>query len=575
MASQNAGALLTGMTDGVVNMWKFGLQQQRYDREDERQAKRDAREDKESGIRTEAAQLTLDNALEDQSRQRYISYANQRLTSGEEPEEYGAWKKANRTTSKTATPVASAAAAAPATPVAELPSLSAVAAPASTTSAPAPTKAGTVPNPFADTAPSVAPPAAPAGDAQQASEPNPTISDVIAAKGMKQQRTEDDRIKWLANFYRSQGLHDKASETETKWLDLTEKRRAREKALLIEHSLTGINQGGGDWVVQNLAHLFGKDVTLKNESDGNGGGVITAYKTSDPTKPIGSTQYKDRDDLGRQVKRYADPVAYAKELQEQEAAAVKHQRELQVKAMGSGAIYNANGDFVGRVDEFTARGRGGNGSGSGDGTGTRGGKEPPKTKADIASDMYMETIKAVGQNASLTADQYAAGNTAARSAMQLNPGIDPSIAADAGVRFAQADPGKTSIRWDTKTMTALEGVQTPSGWVAVNQVNHRNAVSRGMPPEQIKAAVESSIQQLTGGNPAQRQMVIAAATDKTGKARRALLEQAKAELKAMPEFKRLPPQVQTQKLVEHERIVNDMLATPLGWISNFGQELNK
>ena len=159
--------------------------------------------------------------------------------------------------------------------------------------------------------------------------------------------------------------------------------------------------------------------------------------------------------------------------------------------------------------------------------------------------------------------------------MQLNPGIDPSIAADAGVRFAQTDPGKTSIRWDAKTMTALEGVQTPSGWVAVNQVNHRNAQARGMPPEQIRAAVESSIQQLTGGDPAQRQRVIAAAFDKTGQARRALLNQAKTELKAMPEFKKLPPQVQAQKLAEHERIVNDMLATPLGWISNFGQELNK
>ncbi len=581
MASSNAGALLTGMTDGVVNMWKFGLQQQRYDREDERQAKRDAREDKESGIRTEAAQLTLDKARQERDTQRYLREVGQRYMSGEDVPDFDTWRTSQATASKPVAPVASAAVA-PAVPSAELPPLKpAAVASATASSAPATSKPGSVPNPFDVAMPSVASQAAPAtppATAQQVNQPTLSVSigDVIAAKGIKQQRTEDDRIKWLANFYRSQGLHDKASETETSWFELTEKRRKREKELMLENGLNGINQSGADFVVQNLAHLFGKDVTLKNESDGNGGGVITAYKTSDPTKPIGSTQYKDRDDLGRQFKRYVDPVAYAQELREQEAEVVKHQRALQVAAARSGAYYDANGNVVGRVDEFTARGRGGNGGNSGgDGTGTRGGNKPPKTKADIASDMYMETIKAVGQNASLTADQYAAGNTAARSAMQLNPGIDPSIAADAGVRFAQAEPGKTSIRWDAKTMSALEGVQTPGGWVAVNQVNHRNAQARGMPPEQIRAAVESSIQQLTGGDPAQRQSVIAAAFDKTGQARRALLEQAKTELKAMPEFKKLPPQVQAQKLVEHERIVNDMLATPLGWIANFGQELNK
>lgn len=593
MASSNAGALLTGMTDGVVNMWKFGLQQQRYDREDERQAKRDAREDKESGIRTEAAQMTLEKARREQDMQRYASIGQQLYMSGEDVPDFDTWRASQSAASKPAAPVASAAAAAvpaaPVSPGAELPPLkpatpASTAASAATSGTPmASTPGSAVPNPFADTTPSVAPQAAPAtapAAAQQADKPTPSIGDVIAAKGMKQQRTEDDWIKWLANFQRSQGLHDKANETETNWFELTEKRRKREKELLLENTLTGINQGGGDYVVQNLASLFGKDVTLKNESDGNGGGVITAYKASDPTKPIGSTRYKDWDDLGRQTKRYIDPVAYAKELREQEAETVKHQRALQVAAARSGAYYDANGDVVGRVDEFTVRGRGGNGgNSSGDGTGTRGGNKPPKTKADIASDMYMKTIEAAGQNTPLTAEQNAAGNTAARRATELNPGIDPSIAAQAGVLFAQAEPGKTSIRWDASTMTALEGVQTPGGWVAVNQVNHRNAVSRGMPPEQIKAAVESSIQQLTGGNPAQRQMVIAAAFDKTGQARRVLLDQvqtkSKAELVNMPEFKKLPPQVQAQKLAVHERIVNDMLAIPLGWIANFGQELNK
>lgn len=587
MASQNAGALLTGLTDGVVNMWKFGLQQQRYDREDERQAKRDAREDKESGIRTKAAQLTLDNALEDQNRQRYISYADQRLTSGEEPEEYDAWKKANRTTSKTANPVASAAAAAvPTAPVAELPSLSAAAAPASTTSAPMPTKAGAVPNPFAYTTPSAAPSAAPAGGAQQASEPNPTISDVIAAKGMKQQRTDDDRIKWMANFYRSQGLHDKAKEYEADWLDLTEKRRAREKEVLLESTYRGITQGGGEWVAQNMGRLFGPDVQLRHEPDGNGGGVLTAYKASDPTKPIGTTRYKDNADLYDMAEQYVDPVAYAQRLAQTRAAAVKHQRELQVAAARSGAYYDANGDVIGRIDEFTARGRGGNGGNSG-GDGTRGTK-PPKTPADRVDEIHEEIAKSL--KADLTVDQITSSKVASRRALEMNPGVDPAAAVDAGFRFAQAeairlgnksnkdgkvDPTGLSIRWDANTMTAIEGVDTPGGWVGVNRITHRNALNRDMPPEKIRAAVESSIQQLTGGDPAQRQRVIAAAFDKTGQARRALLEQAKTELKAMPEFKKLPPQVQVQKLAEHERIVNDMLATPLGWIANFGQELNK
>ena len=585
MASRNAGALLTGMTDGVVNMWKFGLQQQRYDREDERQAKRDAREEAESGIRTEEAQMTLEKARREQDMQRYASVGQQLYRSGEDVPDFDTWRASQATASKPAAPVASAAAAAvpaaPVSPSAELPPLK-PATPASTaTSMPAPSKTdASVPNPFADTTPSVAPQAAPApatatapATAQQADRPTPSIGDVIAAKGMKQQRTEDDVIKWLANFQRSQGLHDKASETETKWFELTEKRRAREKALLREHALKGIIQGGGEWVAQNMGHLFGPDVQLRHAPDGNGGGVITAYKASDPTKPIGTQRYKDDADLIDMADRYIDPVDYAKRVAEAKAAEAKFKREMQLRTASRGLVLDANGDPAYYIDK-PGNGRG-NGSGGGDGTGTRSDK-PPKTKADIASDMYMKTIEAAGQNTPLTAEQNAAGNTAARRATELNPGIDPSIAAQAGVLFAQAEPGKTSIRWDANTMTAMEGVQTPSGWVAVNQVNHRNAVSRGMPPEQIKAAVESSIQQLTGGNPAQRQMVIAAATDKTGKAHRALLEQAKAELKAMPEFKRLPPQVQTQKLVEHERIVNDMLAVPLGWIATFGQQdLNK
>lgn len=572
MASQNAGALLTGMTDGVVNMWKFGLQQQRYDREDERQAKRDAREEAESGIRTEAARMELEKAREGFDRKLYFSENEKPFMNGEEVPDFATWR-ANRASGKANTPVTNAAAAAPTLPTA--PELPAPSTPAPI-GVPAPAKAESVPNPFAEAAPSVAPPATPATGAPQAKKPAPAIGDVITAKGLQQKRTDDDRIKWQINTYRALNLHDDADSLETKWLDLTEKRQAREKAVLLENTYKGITQGGGEWVAQNMGHLFGPDVQLRHEPDGNGGGVITAYKANDPTKPIGTTRYKDNTDLYDMAEKYVDPVAYTKRLAEARAAAVKHQRELQVKAVGSGAIYNANGDVVGRVDEFTARGRGGNGGngGNGGGDGTRGTK-PPKTNADIASDMYMATIQAVGQNASLTADQYAAGNTAARSAMQLNPGIDPSIAADAGVRFAQTDPGKTSIRWDAKTMTALEGVQTPSGWVAVNRITHRNAINRGMPPEQTRTAVESSIQQVAGNDPVQRQKVIRAAFDTTGKARRELLNFAKAKRMAHPEFKKLTPAQQAQDLANFERHTDGILGTSLGWIANFGQDLNK
>lgn len=589
MASRNAGALLTGMTDGVVNMWKFGLQQQRYDREDERQAKRDAREDKESGIRTEAAQMTLEKARDERDTQRYLREGGELFLKGEDVPDFATWRASQSASSKPVASVASAAAAAPTAPaapgaglpVAELPPLKPAAPAITATSAatsgtPTASKPGSaVPNPFADTMPSVAPQAAPVtapAATQQDDKSTPSIGDVITAKGVKQQRTEDDLIKWEINKLRSLRLHDKANELETKWLDVTEKRQAREKALLLENALTGINQGGGEWVAQNMGRLFGNDVQLRHEPDGNGGGVITAYKASDPTKPIGTQRYKDEADLYDMTERYIDPVGYAKRVAEARVAALKHKREMQLRTASRGLVLDVNGDPAYYIDK-PGNGRG-NGSGSGDGTGTRSDK-PPKTKADIASDMYMKTIEAAGQNTPLTAEQNAAGNTAARRATELNPGIDPSIAAQAGVLFAQAEPGKTSIRWDANTMTALEGVQTPGGWVAVNQVNHRNAVSRGMPPEQIKAAVESSIQQLTGGNPAQRQKVIRAAFDTTGKARRELLEFAKAKRMAHPEFKKLTPAQQAQDLANFERHTDGVLGASLGWIANFGQDLNK
>lgn len=206
MASQNAGALLTGMTDGVVNMWKFGLQQQRYDREDERQAKRDAREEAESGIRTEAAGMELENAREGRDRNLYFSENEKPFMNGEEVPDFATWR-ASRASGKANTPVTNAAAAAPTLPTA--PELPAPSTPAPI-GVPAPAKAESVPNPFAEAAPSVAPPATPATGAPQAKKPAPAIGDVITAKGLQQKRTDDDRIKWQINTYRALNLHDDA-----------------------------------------------------------------------------------------------------------------------------------------------------------------------------------------------------------------------------------------------------------------------------------------------------------------------------------------------------------------------------
>lgn len=213
---------------------------------------------------------------------------------------------------------------------------------------------------------------------------------------------------------------------------------------------------------------------------------------------------------------------------------------------------------------------------AGTGTGSGGNKKSPATPAESASSLFMEAIKATSsQQNVLTPAQINAGDTAARTAMSLNPGLAPEVAATAGMLFANAQPGSTMFSWDPATQSAVEQVQTPQGLVAVNRVTHRNAAARQMPPEKLKLAVESSISSIAGTDAAKRQKVIAAAFDNTGKARRALLDDAKAELMAMPQFKALTPQGQAEALKAHERNVDQALAVPLGWIRNFGQDLNK
>ena len=212
----------------------------------------------------------------------------------------------------------------------------------------------------------------------------------------------------------------------------------------------------------------------------------------------------------------------------------------------------------------------------GTGTGSGSKKKAPATPAESASSMFMEAIKSASSQMNvLTPAQINAGDTAARTAMSLNPGLTPEVAATAGMLFANAQPGSTMFSWDPATQSAVEQVQTPQGLVAVNRVTHRNAAARQMPPEKLKLAVESSISSIAGTDAAKRQKVIAAAFDNTGKARRALLDDAKAELMAMPQFKALTPQGQAEALKAHERNVDQALAVPLGWIRNFGQDLNK
>lgn len=522
MASRNAGALLTGMTDGVVNMWKFGLQQQRYDREDERQAKRDAREETESGIRNEAAQMTLEKARREQDMQRYVSVGQQLYRSGEDVPDFDTWRASQSAASKPAAPVASAAAAAipaaPVSPGAELPPLKS-AAPASTATSGSPTAStpgSAVPNPFSDTTPSVAPQAALAtapATAQQADKPTPSIGDVITAKGMKQQRTEDDVIKWLANFQRSQGLHDKASETEAKWLDLTEKRQAREKALLLENALTGINQGGGEWVAQNMGHLFGKDVQLRHEPDGNGGGVITAYKASDPTKPIGTQRYKDEADLYDMTERYIDPTGYAKRVAEARVAALKHQREMQLRTASRGLVLDANGDPAYYIDK-PGNGRGNgrdNGSGSGDGTGTRGGKEPkaPPTPTEAAMSI-LKDYATNGDDPSLRVRAAPIVN----SAFALNPGARPEIVAAAALDAARnTDNVKPRIDFGNGSIVEAhvnpnDGTQTPL---------YRVSPDKDLKPyaEQFKGEVAAFLEQQEAGSKGMGALLLQAATGNT------------------------------------------------------------
>ena len=62
MAANNTGAILAGLSNGVNDMWKFGLQQDRLSRQEERQARLDARAEESHKLQLQNYQLNLDQA---------------------------------------------------------------------------------------------------------------------------------------------------------------------------------------------------------------------------------------------------------------------------------------------------------------------------------------------------------------------------------------------------------------------------------------------------------------------------------------------------------------------------------
>lgn len=213
--------------------------------------------------------------------------------------------------------------------------------------------------------------------------------------------------------------------------------------------------------------------------------------------------------------------------------------------------------------------------GSGSGAGGGGSKKAEKTPAEQLDEIIKDTISGVnGQMNPLTLDQSAMYRTVAQDALRLNPGIDPRLASQAALAFAQKPEAVAQV-WNPRLAAFVEQVQTPQGYVAVNRVTHRNAGARNLKPEQLKQAVESSIGSIAGTDATKRQKVIAAAFDNTGKARRALLDEALAGLRQMPQFRALSPKGQAEALQNHELAVNQALSESLGWITNFGQDLYK
>lgn len=315
-----------------------------------------------------------------------------------------------------------------------------------------------------------------------------------------------------------------------------------------------------------------------------GGGYQLNFYQGKPGdgQPTGSQSFKSLDELRTwfndqfepeaAMKRKAEAAAKQAELRTWQAKEDYQQQgrialeERKAGRLRPGYVWSTDedgNDIQVRAGGPGARARSG-GSGGAD-----------KTPAEQLDSIIKETIGSINsQNNPLTLDQSAMYRAVAQDALKLNPGIDPRLASQAALAFAQK-PETAAQVWNPELGAFVEQVRLPQGYVAVNKVTFRNAGARNLQPEQLKQAVESSISSIAGNNAAKRQKVIAAAFDNTGVARRSLLDEALAGLRQMPQFKALSPQGQALALQNHEATVNRALAESLGWITNFGQDLNK
>ncbi len=224
--------------------------------------------------------------------------------------------------------------------------------------------------------------------------------------------------------------------------------------------------------------------------------------------------------------------------------------------------------------DIKAEGAGGDGTGSGSGSG--GGKKsktPLEETLDAIKDSYDAEPKD-GTEGATTPEQRLVARSAAAEIHKLNPKINAGTAAIAARAYAKTadNPAALIYGWDDNTNSVIEKVWTPQGPVAVNAVTPFNAPVRGLPANVTKAALDSSLNKLTGGDPSKRSAVIQAAMDVTGQARRALLDSiVNKRLQGEPRFKTLTPEQQAIVRASQERIVENELTVPLHWIKTYAQ----
>ena len=306
-------------------------------------------------------------------------------------------------------------------------------------------------------------------------------------------------------------------------------------------------------------------------------------------KPTGSRKFKSIDEVSQWFNDIIDPEAAVKrkaeaaaKLQELQMWKIKDDYQQQGRIALEDHKSRIKGDtlrpgYKWEIDPETGESTGTQfrQGGTAAPSGARG--KPAKTPQDQAHDYYRDIADAYGKDNGFDPGRDALGASVTREAMKLNPGLDPAVAAHAGLVYADPETRKNggiALGWDGNSGSYLEQVQTPQGLVAANRVTHRNAAAMQLPPQKIQEAVEKSIQSLTLGDSSKRQLAIQAASDPA--ARRTLIDGiARKTLESDPRFKSLSPQAQAQALKSHAQRVDQHLAVPLGWILNFGQAAKK